>query len=82
MSPRLRQLSGKEVLRILATFGFEVASIRGSHAKARRILPDGSRQTLTIPLHKELDAGTLASIYRQAANFIPVEKLKPFFFHR
>jgi predicted RNA binding protein YcfA (HicA-like mRNA interferase family) len=82
MSSKLRRLSGKEVLKALAGFGFEAASIRGSHVKVRRMLPDGSIQTLTVPLNKELDRGTLSSIYRQATQFIPENRLKPFFFHR
>jgi len=34
-------LSGAEVVRILASYGFDVASQRGSHIKLRRALPDG-----------------------------------------
>jgi predicted RNA binding protein YcfA (HicA-like mRNA interferase family) len=56
--PRLKVLSGAEVVRILAIFGFKVASQRGSHIKLRRIEAGGAQQTLTIPNHKELDAAT------------------------
>lgn len=56
--PKLRVLSGKDVLRILQTFGFDVERQRGSHVKLRR-LKDEVKQTLTIPLHTELDRGTL-----------------------
>src|SRR5205814_8849551 len=31
----------------------------------RGTLPDGSRQSLTIPLYNELDRGTVHAIYRQ-----------------
>ena len=48
----------------------------------RRVLPEGSEQNLTIPLHRELDVGTLAAIYRQASQFVPPEQLKPIFYHR
>ena len=82
MSHRLKRLSGKEVLRSLGAFGFLVISIRRSHAKARRVLPDGSEQNLTIPLHRELDVGTLAALYRKASQFVPPEQLKPIFYHR
>lgn len=60
--PRLKVLSGAEVVRILAIFGFRVASQRGSHIKLRRIEAGGGQQTLTIPNHKELDRGTLGAI--------------------
>jgi len=38
--PKLKNLSGKEVIKILLSFGFEVASQKGSHVKLRRVLPD------------------------------------------
>ncbi|MEM2959110.1 MAG: type II toxin-antitoxin system HicA family toxin [Candidatus Jordarchaeaceae archaeon] len=53
--PKLKVLGGKDVVKILSLFGFEIVSQRGSHVKLRRVLSDGTKQTLTIPLHKELD---------------------------
>jgi predicted RNA binding protein YcfA (HicA-like mRNA interferase family) len=76
MTPRLRRLSAREVLRVLYAHGFEVVAPRGSHAKLRRMAPDGSPQILTIPLHKELAPGTLRAIFRQACRFIPAEELR------
>jgi len=68
------------MLRALHEHGFEVVSTRGSHAKLLRTVPDGSVQILTVPLHKELAPGTLRAIFRQACQFIPAEKLRPFFY--
>jgi len=79
MSPRLKRLSAREVLRALGTFGFEVVASRGSHAKLRRVHPDGRIDVLTVPTHRSLDLGTLRAIYRQAARFIPEEELHRFF---
>jgi len=78
--PKLRSLTGEDVIRILFQFGFEIASQRGSHAKLRRALPDGTKQTLTIPRHKELDKGTVRAIFRQAIRYIPEEQLRPLFY--
>jgi len=78
--PKLRVLSGREVIKILSKFGFEVVSQRGSHVKLRRVLPDGTKQTLTVPLHEELDRGTLKAIIKQASRYIPEEELKPHFY--
>lgn len=78
--PQLKVLSGKEVVKIFLGFGFEVDSQRGSHVKVRRILADGEKQTLTIPLHDELDKGTLKAIIRQATRYIPEEELKSRFY--
>ena len=78
--PKLRTLNGGRVVRIFSRFGFEAISQRGSHVKLRRILPDGTKQTLTIPLHGELDKGTLRAIFRQALRYISEEELKPYFY--
>lgn len=79
---RLRQMTAREVLRAVAKFGFHIASVRGSHAKLIRVLPSGERQTLTIPLHKQLAPGTLRAIFRQALRYIPETDLLPWFFHQ
>ncbi|OGO07729.1 MAG: hypothetical protein A2Y61_04700, partial [Chloroflexi bacterium RBG_13_60_13] len=68
--PRLRPISGDEVIAILLTFGFSIHSQKGSHVKLKRAAK-GVAQTLTIPKHKELDRGTLRAIFRQAARFVP-----------
>ena len=78
--PKLKSLSGEDVIRILSEFGFEIISQRGSHAKLRRVLSDGTKQTLTIPQHKELDKGTLRAVFRQALRYIPEEQLRPHFY--
>jgi len=78
--PRLKTLSGRDVVKILSWFGFKVVSQRGSHVKLRRVSSDGTKQTLTIPLHEELDKGTLRAIFRQALRYIPEEELKPHFY--
>ena len=79
--PRLRRLSGPEIIRILENFGFEVVATRGSHHKLRRIV-DGEKQTLHVPVHsnREIAAGTLRSIYRQASVYIPEDDLNPLFY--
>src|SRR5205085_11938656 len=77
---RLRVLSAKDVLKAFSSFGFQVAGIRGSHAKLRRTLPSGEPQTLIVPLHKSLAPGTLLAIFRQGSRFIPDSDLKPWFF--
>ena len=82
MSPKLKRLSGSEVVAIMRSFGFEVHSQRGSHVKLRRIISGGDKQTLTIPLHGELDAGTLRAIIRQARRYVPEGDLHRHFYTR
>lgn len=77
---KLREMSARDVLKALNSFGFQVLTIRGSHAKLRRVLSSGERQTLTIPLHKKLNVGTLQAIFRQASRYIPEADLRAWFF--
>jgi predicted RNA binding protein YcfA (HicA-like mRNA interferase family) len=78
--PKLRTLTSEDVIRILPPFGFEIASQRGSHAKLKRILPDGTKEILTILRHKDLDKGTFRAMLRQALRYIPEEQLRPLFY--
>jgi predicted RNA binding protein YcfA (HicA-like mRNA interferase family) len=80
MSPRLRALSARELLKALAAVGFEVVSTRGSHAKLRRRSPNGPPETMTVPLHKELAPGTLRALARQAARYLSAESVRTIFF--
>lgn len=54
-------ISGGELVKFLAKQGFEVQRQKGSHVIVKH--SDG-RQT-TVPLHRELDRGTLKSILNQ-----------------
>lgn len=80
MSPKLRRLSGKQVLSTLNHFGFQVLSQRGSHVKLHRINAAGAKETITVPIHDELDVGTLHAIFRQTCKYIPEEELRPYFY--
>lgn len=78
--PKLKILSGEEVVKILIQFDFKILSQKGSHVKLGRILTDGVKQTITIPYHKELDKGTLKAIFRQALKYISEKDLKSYFY--
>ncbi len=77
---KLRQLSGRDLIKIFESFGLEVQSQKGSHVKLRRISPDGEKQVLTIPNHATIDKGTLKAILRQASRFIPISELRKYFY--
>jgi predicted RNA binding protein YcfA (HicA-like mRNA interferase family) len=57
------------LIRVLSRLGYAVTRIRGSHA--RLVCP--GRPSLTVPLHDELDRGSLAAILREGD--LPVEQL-------
>jgi predicted RNA binding protein YcfA (HicA-like mRNA interferase family) len=78
-TPRLRRLSGAELLRIFRGFGFTLHSERAAHIKLRRTHADGTTETLTI-LHLEVKLGTVREIFTQAARFLPEADLRPHFY--
>ena len=80
MAGRLRSQSGREVIAALSRFGFTILSQRGTHAKLRRLGPRGEKQTLLIPVHDELDRGTLRAIFQQASRYIAEDELRPYFY--
>ncbi|HEY2384693.1 MAG TPA: type II toxin-antitoxin system HicA family toxin [Terriglobia bacterium] len=65
MSPALPTVKAKECLRALERYGFFIDHHTGSHARLFH-QTDPTRK-ITIPIHnKDLPAGTLKSILRQA----------------
>ena len=80
MAPRLRRLGGRELVRILVSLGFEVASTRGSHLKLVRLGGKGERQVLTIPMHRDLAPGTVRAVFRQAGKYLPEGELRRHFY--
>ncbi len=78
--PKLRTLSGGDLVGIFDRFGFRQFSQRGSHVKLRRTTASGAKQSLTIVLHSKVDRGTLHAIYRQALRYISESELRPYFY--
>lgn len=61
-----RPLPYREVKRRLMVAGFSEVSQRGSHVKFAKQTPRGLL-TAVVPRHREVEAGTIRSILRQAA---------------
>ncbi|OGU81150.1 MAG: hypothetical protein A2W11_04625 [Ignavibacteria bacterium RBG_16_35_7] len=78
--PKLKVLSGEDVIKIFKTFGFVISGQKGSHIKLVRLLKNNVKQPITIPNHKEIDRGTLKAIIRQASKYIAEEDLKNHFY--
>ncbi len=78
--PKLKNMSGQDIITILEVFGFSIIKQKGSHIKLRRVI-DNKKETLTIPNHNELDKGTLKAIIRQASNYISSYELTKYFYH-
>lgn len=63
--PKLRRVSGKEMISVLEKQGFVQIRQRGSHVILRKESPTGSVGCV-VPLHAELALGTIRGILRQA----------------
>ncbi|MXW23974.1 MAG: type II toxin-antitoxin system HicA family toxin [Chloroflexi bacterium] len=64
-SPPVRPLPYREVARRLIAAGFVQRGQRGSHVKFTKQQDDGTLVAI-VPRHREVEAGTLRSIIRQA----------------
>jgi predicted RNA binding protein YcfA (HicA-like mRNA interferase family) len=63
--PKLRVLSGRQLMAILAEHGFQEVRQKGSHVIMQLTHVDGS-VTIPVPDHREIRIGTLMSIVRQS----------------
>ena len=77
--PKLKVLSGPDVVAIFESFGFRVFVQKGSHIKLKRESSESS-QILTVPNHKELDKGTLVAIFKQGSRYVSEDALRPHFY--
>ena len=59
--PKLRVFSGAELCNFLSEHGFERVRQRGSHVIMRR-----GQVSFPVPLHRQLDRGTLRALIRQS----------------
>jgi len=60
---KLPVISGQEAIRAFRKAGWSVARQKGSHAI---LVKTGKNANLSIPLHKELDVGTLRGFVRDS----------------
>ena len=74
--PRLPQVSGRDLVKLLHSLGYETARQRGSHIRLRKKTNVGEHN-LTVPDHKVIAKGTLNDILTRASlwNNIPKEEL-------
>ena len=63
--PKLPRLSGYETVKILSKLGFIKKRQRGSHIVLVKETKEG-KVGCVVPLHDELETGTLLGILRQA----------------
>ena len=59
--PRLPQVSGSQLVKLLKSLGYEVIRQRGSHIRLKKVTALGEH-AITIPAHKVIAKGTLGDI--------------------
>ena len=62
--PKLPRVSARQAIAAFETLGYEVVRQRGSHIRLRH--PEGKRQPLTVPNHREIKTGLLRRLIRDA----------------
>ena len=78
--PKLKQLTGREVVKIFESHGFITKRSVGSHVRLTLEQIDGSYH-VTIPLHDPLKKGTLHSIVKDFELCFGKEKTKINFYN-
>ena len=74
--PKLPQVSGDYLIRLLGSLGYEVVRQRGSHIRLKKATSVGEH-AITVPAHRVLAKGTLGDILNRVSlwNNIPREDL-------
>ena len=74
--PKLPQVSGSQLVKLLQSLGYEVVRQRGSHIRLKKMTALGEH-AITVPAHKVIAKGTLADIISRVSlwNNIPREEL-------
>jgi predicted RNA binding protein YcfA (HicA-like mRNA interferase family) len=74
--PRLPQISGRSLIRLLVSLGYEVVRQKGSHVRVRKRNELGEHN-LTVPDHDVLAKGTLNDLLTRVSlwNSIPKDAL-------
>lgn len=75
--PRLRVISGRELVRVLVSEGFTVERIVGSHYSLKN--PYISR-LVVIPVHNTIAKGTFASIVKEILPFVSEKTIKKYLY--
>ncbi|MCD6573488.1 MAG: type II toxin-antitoxin system HicA family toxin [Thermoplasmata archaeon] len=68
-----RNIGGKDLIKLLAKFGYEVVRQTGSHIRLKSETME-KIHFITIPLHKPLKLGTLNNILSDVAEHLEMSK--------
>jgi len=68
-----RDISGRELARLLKRYGYEINRETGSHIRLVSKFKDEERN-ITIPDHYPIKIGTLNNILSDLANYLKIDK--------
>jgi len=71
--PRLPQVSGRELVQLLLSLGYQVIRQKGSHIRLRKVSAPGEHN-ITVPDHGTLAKGTLNDILTRVSLWNNVAK--------
>ncbi len=77
--PKLKRVSGNDIVSALLKLGFSITRQKGSHQRLSRFTIEKS-QHVTVPNHKELDRGTEKSIIRRLEEYLSKEEIAAIFY--
>lgn len=77
---KLKQLSGKEIVKIFESYGFVLKRIKGSHVRLTLVTKESSHH-ITIPLHDKLKIGTYDNIVKEFENCFGKEESTKCFYN-
>ena len=73
MSPRVpRDVSGKDLVKVLSKYGYDVVRQSGSHIRMSITTKDGV-SNVTVPNHTAIRLGTLMSIINEVSNHLNLD---------
>ncbi|PSQ24080.1 type II toxin-antitoxin system HicA family toxin [Halobacteriales archaeon QS_9_67_17] len=58
-------VSGRDVVKVLRSYGYQPVGRTGSHVRLREQQDDGTVRLVSVPMHDELAVGTLQNIADQ-----------------
>ncbi|CUT02844.1 type II toxin-antitoxin system HicA family toxin [Candidatus Chrysopegis kryptomonas] len=73
MSKIPRDVSGRQLARLLSKYGYKITRETGSHIRLVSRYHSNEHK-ITIPDHKSLKIGTLNSILNEVANYLKIPK--------
>ena len=71
--PKLPQVSGAKVVKLLESLGYTVLRQKGSHVALRKVTAMGEHN-ITVPMHKVIAKGTLNDIITKVSLWNNISK--------